>query len=109
MSEVLELSAVAEIDQAPKVTRFKSRTFSFHLSPEVTCEVQLVSKSEGFTVQDIKRLIAMLELQRSFLLDEPLDVTVTVTSPRAQDAVNSTPKSVNVANALAALDGKSTL
>ena len=106
MQEALELSAV---DAMPNSDRtFAPRTFSFHLSPDVSCEVSLVSKAGGFTVQDIKRLIAMLELQRSFLCDEPLDVTVNVSTPRAQDVVPSSNHAVNVAKLQEVLGANST-
>ena len=95
MSEVLELSVV---ESPGREVKFAARTFSFHLSPDVSCEVAIASKAGGFTVQDIKRLIAMLELQRSFLCDEPLDVTVNVSTPRAQDVVVPANPGVNVAN-----------
>jgi hypothetical protein len=109
MQEALELS-VGEMlsSQTPSPRQFTPRTFSFHLSPEVSCEVIIAAKQGGFTVQDIKRLIAMLELQRSFLCDEPLDVTVNVSTPRAQDVVRPAETPVNIANLHEVLASKST-
>jgi len=109
MQEALELSAEVEVpNPTPEITTFAPRTFSFHLSPDVSCEVTIAAKQGGFTIQDLKRLIAMLELQRSFLCDEPLDVTVNVSTPRAQDVVKPEKTGVNVANLHEVLAAKST-
>lgn len=109
MQEALELSgAVVVSDMSPENRLFPTRTFTFDLSPSVSCDVTIDARHGGFTVQDIKRLIAMLELQRSFLCDEPLDVTVNVSTPRAQDVVQPEKNAVNVANLHEVLAAKST-
>jgi DNA-binding transcriptional MerR regulator len=79
--------------------------FSLSDDTDVTIEIKTAS-GKGFTMQDIKRLIALLELQRSFLADEPLDVIVSVVSPRASRVVENVTKGVNVANIAEVLQGK---
>lgn len=98
MSEALELSAA---DVMPS-----ERTISFQLARETTCAVTFKGLPGPLQVQDIKRLIAMLELVRSFMCDEPLDVTVMVSSPRAQDAMSPAESGVNVAKFLDAVATK---
>lgn len=54
----------------------------FNLSPTVSARVIIKSRdNSGWTMGELKRLIAVLELQRAFLAGEPLDVHVRVSTP----------------------------
>lgn len=79
----------------------------FSLSDETDVLIEIkTAGSKGFTMQDIKRLIALLELQRSFLADEPLDVIVSVVSPRATAVVENVTKPVSIQAMADVLSGK---
>jgi hypothetical protein len=57
-------------------------SLDFNLSP--TCAARVVVQSrdgKGWTLGDLARLVAVLELQRSFLAGEPLNVEVRVSTP----------------------------
>ena len=96
MSEALDLAQAVQLDQPNTIQatssngeseqRYQCSDFEFALSSSVIAFVkfQNINKA-GFTIQELKRLIALLELQRSFLAEEPLDVTVTVSTPRPQE------------------------
>lgn len=87
--------------------RFADRTMEFSLSDETDVLIEIkTAGSKGFTMQDIKRLIALLELQRSFLADEPLDVIVSVVSPRATAVVENVTKPVSIQAMADVLSGK---
>jgi hypothetical protein len=63
--------------------RFDDDTIEFALSPNTSASVSIRTRdSKGWTLRELKRLLALLELQRSFLADEPLEVSVSVSSPR---------------------------
>lgn len=63
--------------------------FEFWTSSKVAAKVTLnPMDSYGWTVQDLSNLIALLELQRSMLADERLDVSVTVASPMQKNGSN---------------------
>ena len=114
MSEVLDLvqpmqAMQASDSQAPSSsgeteTRYQCNEFEFALSSSVIAFVKFQNiRKDGFTIQELKRLIALLELQRSFLAEEPLDVTVTVSTPRPREALGSAEIPVNVADPLTVL------
>lgn len=68
--------------QSIEPQRFPDAGFDFNLSPTASAQVIIRSRDgKGWTMQDYKRLVAILELQRSFLADEPIDVSVRVTTP----------------------------
>lgn len=68
--------------------RFDDCGIDFALSPNTSAKVELTTRDgKGWTLRELKRLLALLELQRSFLADEPLEVSVSVSSPRPQ-AIN---------------------
>ena len=64
--------------------RYPDLSLDFNLGPTTAARVQIVTTDgKGWTPQELGRLIAFLELQRSFLADEPLTVHVSVSSPQA--------------------------
>lgn len=70
--------------QPSKPNEFPPLTLDLALSPTSHARIQVTGvEGRGWTLQDFARLIAFLELQRSFLADEPLNVSVAVTSPQA--------------------------
>jgi hypothetical protein len=53
----------------------------------VKAELKIASlDGSGWTLKDLEKAIAMLELHRSMLADEPLGVRVEVFSPRTKPA-----------------------
>lgn len=64
---------------------FPDTSFQFHTSSRVKAELKIASlDGSGWTLKDLEKAIAMLELHRSMLADEPLGVRVEVFSPRAK-------------------------
>lgn len=69
-----------EPQQPPK--GFPDMGLDFNLSP--TCSARVVIQGRdgsGWELQDLTRLLAALELQRSFIARDPLDVHVSVSTP----------------------------
>lgn len=63
--------------------RYPDLSLDFNLGPTTAARVQIITTDgKGWTPQELGRLIAFLELQRSFLADEPLTVHVSVSSPK---------------------------
>lgn len=63
--------------------RFPDMDVGINLGPTVAARVQIASTDgKGWTLAEFRRLVAFLELQRSFLADEPLNVTVHFGTPR---------------------------
>ena len=88
-------------DLSPEVVmtdRHPDEDFKYHTSSQCTITVSIKTRNgTGWTLNDIGKLIALLELQRSMLADEPLDVKVTVASPMPREASQSPLTLVNTA------------
>lgn len=68
--------------------------FEFWTSSKVAATVTINPQDNyGWSVQDMSNLIALLELQRSMLADEKLNVSVTVASPIAKNRSDPIEKS----------------
>ncbi len=68
----------------PTEPRFQDLSLDINLSRTVCARVQIMSTDgKGFSLTEFRRLIAALEIQRSFLAEEPLEVSVRFATPKA--------------------------
>lgn len=91
MQEALDLSP-----EAAMTDRHPDQDFQYHTSSTCTVSISIATRGNiGWTLADLGKLIALLELQRSMLADEPLDVRVTVSSPTPRERLNPSENPVN--------------